>query len=150
MIFFTIARPSPVPFALVVTYGSNARCRTSSAKPVPGVGDGERHGVGARLERDLVAGLGDLDLRVDGVLQKVVEHLAQPGRLALNDDRARRERQREARAQIVVQREHVLQQGGEVDRLHRAGPRLPRIDRKVVDHVFHCGNLRDDRLRTAL
>ena len=35
MIFFTIASPRPVPFALVVTYGSNACASTSSAKPGP-------------------------------------------------------------------------------------------------------------------
>ena len=34
-IFFTTARPRPVPFALVVTYGSKARFSTFSAKPGP-------------------------------------------------------------------------------------------------------------------
>src|SRR5262249_55421489 len=35
MIFFTIASPSPVPFGLLVTYGSNTRARSSRWKPGP-------------------------------------------------------------------------------------------------------------------
>ncbi len=78
-----------------------------------------------------------------------MEHLAQARGFALDDERFGRKGQRDVRAQIVVQREHVVQEGAEVDRLHRSRARLPRVDRKVVDHVLHRGDLRDDRLRAA-
>ncbi len=79
-----------------------------------------------------------------------MQHLAQAGRFALDDSGLGGQREGDARAQIVVQREHVLQERAGVDGLHRPGAGLARVDREVVDHVLHRGDLRDDRLRAAL
>ena len=64
-----------------------------------------------RLERDRVARHRRGGLGVDGVLQEIVKHLAETGGLALDDHRGVREGERRVRAQIVVQSEHVEQEG---------------------------------------
>ena len=110
-----------MPFAFVVTYGSNARCSTVVGKAGAGIGKRERDLVALALQRDVVTRARPFGLGVDGVLQEVVEHLAQAGGLALDDERLGRKRQRDVRAQIVVQREHVEQEGAEVHRLHVPG-----------------------------
>ena len=50
--------------------------------------------------------------------------------------------------QIFVQAQHIQQEGVDIDSLHAAGARLPRVDRKVIDHVLHGSHLGDDGLRS--
>ena len=71
------------------------------------------------------------------------------GYISYYDDRLGRKRHRDLRAQIVVQGQHVEQEGADVHGLHGARARLPCIDREVVDHVLHRGDLRNDGLRAA-
>ena len=150
-IFFTIASPSPVPFALVVTYGSNACASTYSANPGPRSANRERSPRRRARQRDRrMRGSVDVGLRVDRILEQIVEHLAQAGGLALDGSGASGKRQRDVRAQIVVQARARRARARQIDRLHLPGPRLARIDREVVDHVLHRRHLRDDRLRAAL
>ena len=78
-----------------------------------------------------------------------MEHLAQARRLTLNRGVVLGELQRYVGPQIFVQGEHIKQEGLEIDLLHLAWSRLPRIDREVIHHVLHRAHLRDDGLRPA-
>ena len=62
-----------------------------------------------------ICGLSVARLRIDRILQQIVEYLAQAGRLALDDDGCVRKRKGDVRAQIVVQSEHVEQERPDVD-----------------------------------
>src|SRR4029079_12719271 len=84
-IFLTIASPRPVPFALVVTYGSNARRTTSSresaaraqrdsvGESAAAVAERQRDLVAAYLEADIVRGVGRFRLSIDGILEQIVD-----------------------------------------------------------------------------
>ena len=78
-----------------------------------------------------------------------MEHLAQARGLALDDGVTFGELQVHVRPQILVQAEHIEQEGVDVDRVNAPRPRPASVNREIVDHVLHRGDLRDDRLRTS-
>ena len=87
--------------------------------------------------------LGDVGLGVDRVLKEIVEHLAQAGGLALDDDgRVGQAKARRAGRRLSYRASTSSKRAREIDRLHLARARLPRVDREVVDHVLHRRHLR--------
>ena len=95
-------------------------------------------------------GSANVGLGIDRVLNEIVEHLAQAGGLAL-DDRGARPARIAQRGDPDCRTERARRARGPARStlLHLPGPRLPRIDREIVDHVLHRADLRHDRLRAA-
>ena len=71
-------------------------------KPGTAIAERERRFPAVGREADVDPRRIGARLSVDRILKQIVEHLAKPGRLAQNDDRCVRQRERDMRAQIVV------------------------------------------------
>jgi hypothetical protein len=71
-------------------------------KSRPAIAERERRFPAVHRQDDVDARLVLSRLRVDGVLEEIVEYLPQTSRLALNENRRVGEREGDMRAQIVV------------------------------------------------
>ena len=147
-IFLTMARPSPVPLALVVTYGSNARARMSGGKPVPLSCTASRAPPASRWVRITMRGRLDLRHRLFRILQQVVDYLPQSRLIALDLRQRLVQLQHDAAPVRFVQRKYFAHQPVEVEGFE-ADLRNACVLAEGVDHALELRYLRHDGLGGA-